>query len=493
MADIDHSTPVPLHYQLQLLIRRQIETGELQPGEKIPTEAELCARYNISRTPVRQALLELTREGLLTRAAGRGTFVTPKAEKLVLLNAVVPDARWQRLLQQAASMWPQIYPETNVDLAFTTVPLRDLHDYLSLVVAQGNAPDVSVLDSVWVAEFAHRRYLYPLAELDEEWADEVRRKFYPSLLAANSYQGKQYTVPTSADAAVLRYRRDWLTAEGLSPPTTWQELVLLGRHFCRPEVRGRYGLRPYPLSFAGGRAGGETTTYQLMPVLRSAGGGIIVQGQIVLNSSATHRMLSFLRTLVYEEKIVAPDVTQQPWDGPWRAFARGEVALALGGTYENFLIQSATGWSAAQFLDRVGFVPVPAFQPGGTPATLVGGMTYGIYRQSQHPREVLALLKLALTKPVLKAFSIETGQHPAYIPVAQAIHPGDDDLLAQTAPLFALGGSRPSLPAYERVSEQFQEMVESCLADRLSVEAAVRRAAERISGISGLPLASSTP
>ena len=488
MAEINHTSPIPLYYQLKLLIEKQIETGELRPGDQIPTEHELCRRYHISRTPVRQALLELTREGLLTRTAGRGTFVTPVERKTVTLQVTVSDARWQWPLEEAARLWNKGQARPIVKLVFATVPLDELHDQLSLTVAQGKAPDISVLDSVWVAEFARRRYLSSLAELDAAWADEVGDDFYLSLRLANSYQGEQYAVPTNADAAVLWYRRDWLAAEGFKAPATWDELVAVGQHFRRPQIRVRYQLGDYPFIFAGGRTAGETTTYQLLPLLMSTGGDIITQETVVLDSPASRRALNFLRRLAHEEGLASPSVVEQPWDGTWRALARGEVALALGGTYENFLIQSSAGWDAVTFLERVDFVPLPA-GPQGAPATLAGGMTYGIYRQSNHPQEALGLLKLALTAPVLQAFSRQTGQHPAYIPVTETIDPHEDGFLRRTAPLLAHAGSRPSLPAYDRVSAQFQEMVELCLTGQLPVKTAVRRAAERIAGITGLPLA----
>lgn len=487
MTEIDHTSPIPLYYQLKLLIQKQIEDGSLPPGQRIPTEAELCQRFHISRTPVRQALLELVREGMLTRVAGRGTFVTPVEQKTLLLQVIVPDARWQWLLEEAARLWNETQLHTIVKLALATVPLDELHDHLSLAVAQGKAPDISVLDSVWVAEFARRRYLCSLAELDAGWIEEVGGGFYVSLRLANSYRGEQYAVPTNADAAVLWYRRDWLAAEGFEPPASWDELARVGRHFRQPEVRARYGLGAYPFIFAGGRAAGETTTYQLLPLLMATGGDVIAHEQVVLDSPASRRTLDFLKRLVHEEKLASPAVVSASWDSTWRALARGEVALALGGTYENFLIQSAAGWDTAAFLERVGFVPLPA-GPGGAPATLVGGMTYGIYRQSAHPQEALGLLKLALTPSILKAFSLQTGQNPAYIPVTEMIRPDEDAFLERTAPLFAAAGSRPSLPAYDRVSAQFQEMVEVALTGELSVAAAVRRAAERIAGITGLRL-----
>ncbi|HZQ07167.1 MAG TPA: extracellular solute-binding protein, partial [Anaerolineae bacterium] len=327
-----------------------------------------------------------------------------------------------------------------------------------------------------------------LKELDPDWATAVRDGFYPSLLAANSYQDSQYAVPTSADATVLWYRRDWFEAEGLTPPSTWAELLTVAQHFHQPKTRARYNLGASPLSFVGGRAGGETTTYQLLPFVWSAGGDLITQEKVVLNSDATRKAIRFLQDLVQHEQLASPAVIHQRWDSTAHAFARGEVAMAIGGTYENFIIQSAAQWDPATFLLRVGFVPIPA-GPNGAPTTLLGGMTYGIYRQSRHPQEALALLKLALTPKVLKPFSLLTGQNPSFTAIGQSIRAEEDGFLGRASHIFEQGRSRPSLPAYDRVSQQFQEMIELSLSGQLSVDAAVSRAAERISGITGLPVA----
>ncbi|OGO18353.1 MAG: GntR family transcriptional regulator [Chloroflexi bacterium RBG_16_48_8] len=82
---IDRSSPIPYYVQIIQAIREQIENGNWQPGYQLPGEPELCQRFDVSRTVVRQALGELTYEGLVTRSRGRGTFVAePKiGESLV--------------------------------------------------------------------------------------------------------------------------------------------------------------------------------------------------------------------------------------------------------------------------------------------------------------------------------------------------------------------------------------------------------------------------
>ncbi len=73
---IDKSVPTPLYYQLLQILKREIESGALAPGDAIPTERELMERYGISRATVRQAVLQLVNEGFLRREKSKGTFVT---------------------------------------------------------------------------------------------------------------------------------------------------------------------------------------------------------------------------------------------------------------------------------------------------------------------------------------------------------------------------------------------------------------------------------
>lgn len=72
---LDRSSPIPLHHQLRLYLRQQIEGGALKPGDAIPTERALVSRFGVSRITVRQAVSDLASEGFLYRQSGRGTYV----------------------------------------------------------------------------------------------------------------------------------------------------------------------------------------------------------------------------------------------------------------------------------------------------------------------------------------------------------------------------------------------------------------------------------
>lgn len=72
---LDATKPEPLYSQLREQLRREIEGGARPVGAQLPTEAELMASYGVSRATIRQAILELVRQGYLNRQRGRGTFV----------------------------------------------------------------------------------------------------------------------------------------------------------------------------------------------------------------------------------------------------------------------------------------------------------------------------------------------------------------------------------------------------------------------------------
>ena len=84
----------PLYQQIKALITRSLQAGEWRPGEAIPSEVELAARYKVSQGTVRKAIDELATENLLVRRQGKGTFVATHAEEQVQYRflRLVPDA-----------------------------------------------------------------------------------------------------------------------------------------------------------------------------------------------------------------------------------------------------------------------------------------------------------------------------------------------------------------------------------------------------------------
>lgn len=99
---------LPLHVQFREHLLQLIESGELAVGERLATERQLAADWGVSLAPVRQAMLDLVKDGYLYRVRGRGTFVSggKVEQKIALLGSfgdslravgLEPDVRVVRL------------------------------------------------------------------------------------------------------------------------------------------------------------------------------------------------------------------------------------------------------------------------------------------------------------------------------------------------------------------------------------------------------------
>lgn len=73
--EIDHNSPLPLHLQVENLLREMIKDPEYQNGKLLPKEEDLAKRLGISRNTIRQATNKLVHENLLDRKKGVGTKV----------------------------------------------------------------------------------------------------------------------------------------------------------------------------------------------------------------------------------------------------------------------------------------------------------------------------------------------------------------------------------------------------------------------------------
>jgi DNA-binding GntR family transcriptional regulator len=92
---IDRTLYEPAYAQLVRILRRQIAAGAFRPGDRLPSEAQLCERHGVSPMTVRRAINILVDQGVVIAEQGRGTFVRP----LELGAAIFDLERLQRLFR----------------------------------------------------------------------------------------------------------------------------------------------------------------------------------------------------------------------------------------------------------------------------------------------------------------------------------------------------------------------------------------------------------
>lgn len=98
------------HHDIVDDLRQQITTGSIQPGERLPSEADLADRYKVSTVTLRRALAVLQSEGLVEKIHGKGNFVRRPPRKILYVGG------WGTL-----DPWTTAEPALRVTVRSTTV------------------------------------------------------------------------------------------------------------------------------------------------------------------------------------------------------------------------------------------------------------------------------------------------------------------------------------------------------------------------------------
>ena len=469
--DLTRDQPIPVYYQLKTLLTEEILSGVYGTDGRLPTEHELCERFGLSRTPVTHALTDLAAEGVVLRRRRHGTFVNPH------WLARRADSGEVRVLMPAFDRWaPHLRAGSpGIRLSVAETELNDLHAVFVRAVAEGRAPDLAIIDSVWVAEFAASGFLWPLEELDPAWVeDELRADFLEPFVDVHRIGGGTLAVQAEMDLAGMWYER---AAVGADAPRTWAELRETGRRL----VAARGG--PV-LVMPAGPSADEFATYCLVALLASNAARVLGPDAVTLDSPASVEAMTLVQELV-DDKVLATAAPGR--DRSIHMLARREALMAFGGSYEAPTLAHFAGLELDELTDTFGFMPVPA-GPRGQSSVLVGGWVYCIPRQARQPAAAMEVLKGAVTRPAMARFFARTGQIPPRRSVAEELV-GSSPFHAFTVGLLEGAVTRPVTPAYSLVSVQLRAMLEAVLTARLSPEQAVSRAADLISAVTGLPVA----
>ncbi|MFF8968681.1 GntR family transcriptional regulator [Streptomyces sp. NPDC014995] len=102
----------PRYHRIADELRHLIDTGELKPGQQLPTEHQLMGQYSASRNTIRLALRRLTDEGLLVAGQGRGSFVRKKHPAAVWDWSVLESRSRHNSAHSNGDQWSTVVEES---------------------------------------------------------------------------------------------------------------------------------------------------------------------------------------------------------------------------------------------------------------------------------------------------------------------------------------------------------------------------------------------
>jgi len=139
----------PLYKQIKELVLQDLDRGAWKPGEIIPSEFELAARFQVSQGTVRKAIDELAAENLLVRRQGKGTFVATHAERQIQYRflRLMPDDGGAREMERRLIDCRRLRAPADVARALEGKSGDAVVQLRRLLLAQGRPV---VFDEIWL-------------------------------------------------------------------------------------------------------------------------------------------------------------------------------------------------------------------------------------------------------------------------------------------------------------------------------------------------------
>jgi GntR family transcriptional regulator len=235
---------VPLYYQLQEILKEEIESGLWQPGDRLPSEPTLARRFGVSRVVVRQALAILEDDRQISRVRGKGTFVAqPKTDYYAgglsrhLVNPRGDEISIEVLDNRSIAVERSIYRGLGADesteirrittlLSFRSLPIAITYSFFrrseiagleEAAIVGRNLPNDLTL-AKWGVRLGHAQALIETSQCGQFEADRfgIARRSAVFLVLCTEYR-KQDRAEVPFEIARVEYRGDVLRL-GVEPP-----------------------------------------------------------------------------------------------------------------------------------------------------------------------------------------------------------------------------------------------------------------------------------
>jgi len=333
-------------------------------------------------------------------------------------------------------------------IKLVNVPGSDLLTKLQAAAQSRTLPDVVIGDLVTVPRMAQTGSAVDLKSLipDDVWSD-----VYPEMLKFGQQDGKQVSIPVSANTLAWMYNKDTFAKAGIDEsnlPTTWEELT----DACAA-VKDKTGQPAFEL-FTQPGTDGEGVTWNFQVSLWQAGGEFLNKDNsaAAFNSDAGRKALQFWVDLVTSG--CSPL-------GPWGEFEKGNAGSAQEGSWMVGIWkpQPPFDFGTAQ-------IPHPA---DGQAATNMGGEQAVVFAQDAAKQHAAADFLTWFDSPEqATSWSEKTG----FLPVLKSVADSQDykDYVAQNLPelqpfvdALPTAHARPATPLYPQVSLAFAKEVEKAL------------------------------
>ncbi|MDQ0375014.1 sugar ABC transporter substrate-binding protein [Cellulomonas humilata] len=333
---------------------------------------------------------------------------------------------------EALGDFAQAFTEENPDVTIdvTAVPWDAAHDKIATAIAADEVPDVSMIGTTWMGEFATSGGLDPTPP---DLIDEST--FFEGAWGSTEVGGTSYAVPWYVETRVLYVDTALAEQAGVSPtPATWDDLTATAAGMQSAGAQWGINLQP-----------GQTGAWQtFLPFAWQAGAEIMNED----NTEFTFDSPEFVKALTYYQSFftdgVAPKELPEGTLEP--DFVAGKIGAFSSGPWHIGLLEESGGEA---FMDGVTLAPMPADE---TQASFIGGSNLAVFKSAENRDAAWAFVQWLSQPDVQADWYATTSDLPA---VQSAWEEGDlasDERLAVFGEQMTTAQAPPSIPTWEQIA-----------------------------------------
>ena len=268
--------------------------------------------------------------------------------------------------------------QDRTEITLSYIPDEDFKKKLALAMAEGNMPDIALVDS---SDFQFLHHMRPFARLDEKIPE--LKNYMEKALEPCMTDGKIYGQPFGVNCTGMFYNKEILKNAGCTVPENWEEFRTTARKISSEEVSG----------FAITALQTEESMYEFLPLLWSLNGDIRN-----ISSKASQSAFCFLDDMEREGSLSRQSISLTMGDLT-NQFIQGKIAMMFNSSMAVDSIRDA-----APDLD-FGVAPIPA---GDESVTVAGGEIFAV-ADNENTEAAIEFLKYLADPERMKSYMDEFG------------------------------------------------------------------------------------
>ena len=343
-------------------------------------------------------------------------------------------------LQDFVKPFEEANPDATVKV--TAVPWEAAHDKISSAIAGGKTPDVSLIGTTWMGEFAKAG---GLDATPEGLVDESA--FYEGAWDSTVVGDTSYGVPWYVETRVLYYRTDVAKKAGWDKaPETWEELQTFAADLKEAGVE-------YPVSLQPGQTG---SWQSVLPFAWSNGAQVTNDAgtEYTLDSPEMTEALEYYKTFFDEgysqDRVLDPGELEN-------SFAKGQTGSFISGPWHIGLVEDA-----GLTTDKYAVAPLPG-KDSGPGTSFTGGGDLAVFKDAKN-RDAAWKLVRWLAEPETQQKWYETlSDLPAVKSAWDSGKLADDPQLQVFGEQLDSAEAPPAVPTWEQVASVIDANVEKAV------------------------------